>query len=81
MGLAFYSLNHRKFGQLFTLSLQLIRLSAGHSHSPPSEASVQQTGIGPVQPTITEMFLLPFREPEQADTVATRRRNLSNDTG
>jgi len=46
-----------------------------------SEASVQQTGIGPVQPTMTEMFLLPFREPEQADTVATRRRNLSKDAG
>ena len=46
-----------------------------------SEASVQQTGIGPVQPTMTEMFLLPFREPKQADTVATRRRNLSKDAG
>ena len=46
-----------------------------------SEATVQQTGIGPVQPSIRQLFLLPFREPEQVDTVATRRRNLSNDAG
>jgi len=38
-----------------------------------SNAPVTQTGIGPVQPGIRQMFLLPFREPEQADTVSTRR--------
>jgi len=46
-----------------------------------SEAAVQQTGIGPVQPRIRDMFLLPFREPGTADTVATRRRTSSEDTG
>lgn len=44
-----------------------------------SEAEVDQTGIGPVQPRIRDMFLLPFREPEQADTVAKRRRDSSDD--
>ncbi len=44
-----------------------------------SEAAVEQTGIGPVQPRIRDMFLLPFREPEQVDTVATRRRASSDD--
>jgi len=46
-----------------------------------SEAAVQQTGIGPVQPKIREMFLLPFREPAQSDTVATRRQTSSADPG
>lgn len=46
-----------------------------------SEAAVEQTGIGPVQPRIRDMFLLPLREPEQADTVATRRQTSSSDVG
>lgn len=46
-----------------------------------SEAAVEQTGIGPVQPRIRDMFLLPLREPEQADTVATRRQTSSSDAG
>ncbi|MEX2497311.1 MAG: sterol desaturase family protein [Wenzhouxiangellaceae bacterium] len=46
-----------------------------------SEAPVQQTGIGPVQPRIRDMFLLPFREPEQVDTIAKRRKNTSSDAG
>jgi len=46
-----------------------------------SQAPVEQTGIGPVQPRIRDMFLLPFREPEQADTVARRRRESSIDGG
>jgi sterol desaturase/sphingolipid hydroxylase (fatty acid hydroxylase superfamily) len=43
-----------------------------------SEAQVEQTGIGPIQPRIRDMFLLPFREPEQADTVTRRRRESSD---
>jgi sterol desaturase/sphingolipid hydroxylase (fatty acid hydroxylase superfamily) len=37
-----------------------------------SRGPVRQTGIGPSQPALWRMFLLPFREPEDADTVATR---------
>lgn len=44
-----------------------------------SETEVDQTGIGPIQPTIRDMFLLPFREPEQVDTVAKRRRESPDD--
>lgn len=40
-----------------------------------SDAAVEQTGLSPVQPKIRDMFLLPFREPEQADTVANRKRD------
>ncbi len=39
-----------------------------------SEGEVEQTGIGPRQPTFGEMFLLPWREPDDADTAATRAR-------
>lgn len=46
-----------------------------------SEAYVAQTGIGPVQPRIRDMFLLPFREPANADTVARRRDSSSMDAG
>ena len=38
-----------------------------------SRGEVKQTGIGPTQPALWRMFLLPFREPNDADTVATRR--------
>ena len=34
---------------------------------------VEQTGIGPTQPTIWQMMQLPWREPEDADTVAERK--------
>lgn len=44
-----------------------------------SEAAVEQTGIGPVQPTLKDMFLLPFREPARVDTVATRRGSSPGD--
>jgi sterol desaturase/sphingolipid hydroxylase (fatty acid hydroxylase superfamily) len=37
-----------------------------------SRGAVRQTGIGPTQPTLWQMFLLPFREPSDVDTVATR---------
>lgn len=43
------------------------RLFGTYSHGP-----VRQTGIGPSQPPLWRMFLLPFCEPEDADTVATR---------
>lgn len=33
---------------------------------------VRQTGIGPTQPGLKALFLLPLREPADADTVATR---------
>ncbi|WP_363800418.1 sterol desaturase family protein [Lysobacter firmicutimachus] len=36
--------------------------------------AVEQTGIGPEQPSIWRMYLLPFREPASADTVATRAK-------
>jgi sterol desaturase/sphingolipid hydroxylase (fatty acid hydroxylase superfamily) len=41
-----------------------------------SRGEVRQTGIGPTQPALWRMFLLPFREPSDADTVATRVREL-----
>lgn len=44
-----------------------------------SNAAVQHTGIGPIQPGIKAMFLLPFREPAQADTIASRRRKSRHD--
>ena len=34
---------------------------------------VEQTGIGPTQPTIWQMVQLPWREPDNADTVAERK--------
>ena len=34
---------------------------------------VQQTGIGPTQPTIWQMMQLPWREPEDTDTMAKRK--------
>lgn len=37
-----------------------------------SEGPVARTGIGGEQPPIWRMYLLPFREPEGVDTVATR---------
>lgn len=39
-----------------------------------SRGPVLQTGIGPTQPPLWRMFLLPFAEPEDVDTVATRAR-------
>jgi sterol desaturase/sphingolipid hydroxylase (fatty acid hydroxylase superfamily) len=39
-----------------------------------SRGPVPQTGIGPTQPGLWRMFLLPFREPEGVDTVVTRTR-------
>ncbi|MEH6419931.1 sterol desaturase family protein [Pseudomonas sp. CGJS7] len=37
-----------------------------------SRGPVAQTGIGPRQPPIWRLYLLPFREPPDVDTVATR---------
>jgi sterol desaturase/sphingolipid hydroxylase (fatty acid hydroxylase superfamily) len=37
-----------------------------------SSGPVRQTGIGPRQPRLREMLWLPFREPADVDTVATR---------
>ncbi len=45
------------------------RLFGTFSHGP-----VTQTGIGPTQPPLWQMFLLPWREPADADTVASRRQ-------
>lgn len=39
-----------------------------------SRGAVVQTGIGPTQPGLWRMFLLPFREPGDADTVSKRAR-------
>lgn len=33
---------------------------------------LHQTGIGPSQPTVAQLFMLPWREPRDADTIATR---------
>jgi sterol desaturase/sphingolipid hydroxylase (fatty acid hydroxylase superfamily) len=41
-----------------------------------SRGPVLQTGIGPSQPALWRMFLLPFREPVGADTVVTRARAM-----
>ena len=35
--------------------------------------TVEQTGIGPTQPSIRQMMQLPWREPDDADTVAERK--------
>lgn len=35
---------------------------------------VRQTGIGPTQPGLWRMFMLPFKEPDGVDTVASRAR-------
>ena len=40
-----------------------------------SRGPVHQTGIGPTQPGLWRMFLLPFREPPDVDTVSTRARD------
>jgi sterol desaturase/sphingolipid hydroxylase (fatty acid hydroxylase superfamily) len=40
-----------------------------------SQGAVRQTGIGPTQPGLWRMFLLPFREPQDVDTVSTRSRD------
>lgn len=40
-----------------------------------SRGPVRQTGIGPSQPGLWRMFLLPFREPQDVDTVSTRARD------
>ena len=37
-----------------------------------SQGSVVQTGIGPSEPGLWRMYLLPFREPADADTVSSR---------
>ncbi len=39
-----------------------------------SRGPVAQTGIGPSQPGLWQLFLLPLREPADADTVASRPR-------
>ncbi len=39
-----------------------------------SRGPVRQTGIGPTQPSLWRMFLLPFAEPQDADTVSARTR-------
>lgn len=39
-----------------------------------SGGDVEQTGIGPRQPTLWEMLRMPWREPGDADTAATRAR-------
>ena len=47
-----------------------------------SSGEVAQTGIGPGEPTLVEKFLLPFREPDFADTAASRaRRNNDHSNG
>lgn len=38
-----------------------------------SEGAVAQTGIGPREPTLLQKLLLPWREPEDVDTAASRR--------
>lgn len=38
-----------------------------------SQGPVAQTGIGPSEPGLWRMYLLPLREPEDADTVSSRR--------
>lgn len=39
-----------------------------------SDGEVEQTGIGPRQPGLWEMLRMPWREPDDADTAATRAR-------
>jgi sterol desaturase/sphingolipid hydroxylase (fatty acid hydroxylase superfamily) len=40
-----------------------------------SSGDVRQTGIGPTQPTLRQMFLLTFREPRDAETVTSRKHD------
>lgn len=40
-----------------------------------SRGPVRQTGIGPTQPGLWRMFMLPFGEPQGVDTVASRARD------
>jgi sterol desaturase/sphingolipid hydroxylase (fatty acid hydroxylase superfamily) len=44
-----------------------------------SSGAVAQTGIGPGEPTLLQKFLLPFREPDFADTAASRARKPRSD--
>lgn len=44
-----------------------------------SSGEVAQTGIGPHEPTLLQKFLLPFREPDFADTAASRARKPPSD--
>jgi sterol desaturase/sphingolipid hydroxylase (fatty acid hydroxylase superfamily) len=44
-----------------------------------SQGEVAQTGIGPGEPTLAQKFLLPFREPEFADTAVSRARKPRSD--
>lgn len=44
-----------------------------------SDGEVRQTGIGPTQPTLWQMFMLPFREPGDVDTVSTRSGTQQED--
>ena len=46
-----------------------------------SQGDVQQTGIGPGEPTLLQKFLLPFREPDFADTAATRAERQRTGAG
>jgi sterol desaturase/sphingolipid hydroxylase (fatty acid hydroxylase superfamily) len=44
-----------------------------------SSGEVAQTGIGPREPTLLQKFLLPFREPDFADTAASRTKKPRSD--
>lgn len=44
-----------------------------------SRGEVRQTGIGPGEPTLAQKFMLPFREPDFADTAASRARGRRDD--
>jgi sterol desaturase/sphingolipid hydroxylase (fatty acid hydroxylase superfamily) len=46
-----------------------------------SKGEVRQTGIGPGEPTLWQKFMLPLREPEFADTAATRARRRPGGAG
>jgi sterol desaturase/sphingolipid hydroxylase (fatty acid hydroxylase superfamily) len=46
-----------------------------------SKGDVRQTGIGPGEPTLWQKFMLPLREPEFADTAATRARRWPGGAG
>lgn len=41
-----------------------------------SSGPVRETGIGPREPELSEMLMLPFREPRDVDTIATRAKVL-----
>lgn len=44
-----------------------------------SKGEVAQTGIGPREPSLWQKFMLPFREPDYADTAASRARQRQGD--